>query len=97
MITLVDAVTVLVFALKVALVQPCEMLTLGGTVTTAGLLLERETRAPPLGAGRLSVTAPTEGDPPMTVLGLKESEVRVGPPGGGWGVTVSEAVCVEPE
>jgi len=73
------------------------MVTLGGTETTAGLLLERETRAPPLGALPLSVTAPEEDNPPTTVLGLKESEVRVGPPGGGWGVTVSEAVCVEPE
>jgi len=73
------------------------MVTLGGTETTAGLLLERETRAPPLGALPLSVTAPEEDNPPTTVLGLKESEVRVGPPGGGWGVTVSEAVCVKPE
>lgn len=28
---------------------------------------------------------------------MKLSEVRVGPPGGGCGVTVSEAVCVMPE
>jgi hypothetical protein len=66
-------------------------------VTTAGLVLVRVTRAPPLGAGRLSVTTPTEGDPPTTGLGLKPREVKVGPPGGGWGVTVSEAVCIKPE
>jgi hypothetical protein len=28
---------------------------------------------------------------------VKLREVRVAPPGGGWGVTVSEAVCVIPE
>jgi hypothetical protein len=81
---------------KDAPVAPAEIVTLEGTVTTAGLLLERETRAPPLGAGPLSVTAPTEGDPPTTGLGVKLREVRVGPPGG-WGVTVSEAVCIKPE
>jgi hypothetical protein len=87
----------LVFAVKDALVFPNGMVTVAGTVTTAGLPLERETRAPPLGAGRLSVTAPEEDNPPTTGLGLKLREARVGPPGGGWGVTVSEAVCVKPE
>ena len=84
----------LVFAVKDALVFPNGMVTLAGTAATPGLLLERETRAPPLGAGPLSVTEPEEDIPPTTGLGLKESEVRVGPPGGGCGVTVSEAVCV---
>ena len=84
----------LVFAVKDAPVAPAPIFTLAGTETTAGLLLERETRAPPLGALPLSVTAPEEVNPPTTGLGLKESEVRVGPPGGGCGVTVSEAVCV---
>jgi hypothetical protein len=96
-VTFVGAVTMLVFAVKDALVFPNGMVTLAGTAATPGLLLERETRAPPLGAGPLSVTAPEEEDPPTTGLGLKESEVRVGPPAGGWGVTVSEAVCVTPE
>ena len=86
----------LVFAVKDALVFPNGMVMVAGTVTTAGLLLERETRAPPLGAGRLSVTAPEEDNPPTTGLGLKVSEVRVGPDGG-CGVTVSGAVCVTPE
>ena len=83
--------------MKDSLVAPSGMVTLAGTETTAGLLLERKTRAPPLGAGPLSVTAPEEDNPPTTGLGLKESEVRVGPPGGGWGVTISEAACVTPE
>lgn len=90
-------VTMLVLAVKDAPVAPAGMVTLGGTETTAVLLLERETRAPPLGAGRSSVTEPVEGEPPATGLGLKLREVRVAPPGGGAGVTVSEAVCVTPE
>ena len=84
-------------AVNDALVAPAPMVMLAGTETTAGLLLVRETRAPPLGALPLSVTEPEEDIPPTTGLGLKESEVRVGPPGGGWGVTVSEAVCAKPE
>ena len=96
MVTVVDAVTPALFAMKDALVAPARMVTLGGTVTTAGLLLDRETTAPPLGALPLSVTAPEEDNPPTTGLGLKVSEVRVGPDGG-CGVTVSEAVCVTPE
>jgi len=96
MVTVVDAVTLALFAMKDALVAPARMVTLGGTVTTAGLLLDRETTAPPLGALPLSVTAPEEDNPPTTGLGLKVREVRVGPDGG-CGVTVSEAVCVTPE
>jgi hypothetical protein len=87
----------LVLAVKDALAAPAPMVTLAGTETTPGLLLDRETRAPPLGALPLSVTAPEEDNPPTTGLGLKESEVRVGAPEGGWGVMVSGAVCVEPE
>jgi len=81
MATLVDALTLLVVAVKDASVAPMGMVTLEGTAATAGLLLARETRAPPLGAGPLSVTTPIEGNPPTTVLGLRVSEVRVGPPG----------------
>jgi hypothetical protein len=86
----------LVVAVKDALVAPAGMVTLEGTAATAGLLLERETRAPPLGAGPLSITVPIEGVGPTKVLGLSVSEVRLGPDGG-CGVTVREAVCVTPE
>lgn len=82
--------------MKEAPVAPAGMVTLGGT-ETAELLLERETRAPPFGAGPLRVTAPVEGEPPVTGSGLKLSEVRVRVPAGGAGVTVSAAVCVTPE
>src|SRR5258708_37071015 len=71
------------------------MVALAGTVATDVLLVESETPAPPLGAGALSVPAPVEGDPPVTLVGFSVSEARVGP-GGGWGVTVSEVVCVTP-
>jgi len=59
------------------------------------LLLERETSAPPLGAGALSSTLPVEGNPPVTLSGFSVSDVRVGP-GGACGVTVSEALWVMP-
>ena len=67
--------------------EPAGMVTLAGTVATAGLSLERETMAPPVRADPLSVTLPVEGDPPLTLVGFSASEVRVG-----GGVTVREAV-----
>jgi hypothetical protein len=94
-VTGVAAVTLLLLAVKIPLVAPAEMVTLEGTVITPVLLLERETRTPPLGAGLLSVTVPEEGDPPTTLVGLNESDVSVGPDGG-CGVTVREEVCVTP-
>lgn len=80
-----------VVTVKVALVCPAGTVTVAGTVATAVLLLESETRTPPLGAGALSATLPVEEDPPMTPDGLMESEVRVGP-GADCGVTASDAV-----
>lgn len=48
-------VTAATFAVKAALVDPEDTVTLDGTVT-ADPLLERETTVPPLGAALLSVT-----------------------------------------
>ena len=87
MVTEVEAGTARVVTVNVALVAPVGTVTLAGTVATAVLLLERETMAPPVGAGPLSVTLPVEGDPPLTLVGFSASEVRVG-----GGVTVREAV-----
>src|SRR5712671_19254 len=89
MVTGVDVVTALVVSGKVALVVPARTVTpLAGTLAAA-LLLERDTRAPPLGAGPFSVTVPVGEDvPPVTLIGLKVSEERIA------GITVSEAVCV---
>ena len=96
MVTAVDAATALVLTANVALVAPAATVTLEGTVAAAVLLLESATCAPPAGAGPLSVTAPVEDcTPPITLVGLSESEERVGG-GGGAGVTVSEAVLVTP-
>ena len=94
--TVVDAVTVLVLTVNVALVAPAATVTLEGTVATDVLLLESATCAPPDGAGPLSVTVPVEDFPPVTLVGLNVSEVRVGA-GGAAGFTVSEAVLVTPE
>jgi len=95
MLTGVEAVTVKVGTVNVRLVAPAGTVTLAGTVATVVSLLERETRAPAVGAGPLSVTLPVEGDPPLTLVGFSVSEVRVGPDGG-CGVTMSEAVLVTP-
>ena len=90
--TWVEAVTARVVTVKAALVAPAGMVTLAGTVATTMLLLVRETTAPPVSAGPLSMTLPVEGDPPLTLLGFNTSEVRVG----GCAETVSEAVLVTP-
>jgi hypothetical protein len=88
-LTVVKAVTAKVVTVKAAREAPAGMVTLAGTVATAVLPLERETRAPPLVAGALSVTVPVEGEPLLTLLGFSVSEVRVGAEA--CGVTVSEA------
>jgi len=92
-VTGVDAVTALVLTVNVALLAPAATITLAGTVAAAVLSLERETAAPPLGAGPLRVTVPVDGDPPVTLVGLSATAESVAEPGG---VTVSEAVLVPP-
>jgi len=92
MVTVVDKATALVFTVKFALVAPAGTVTLDGTVATVALLLDKETSAPPLGAGPLSVTVPVDEVPPVTLVGLRLSEVSVA----GGGVTVSAAVRVTP-
>src|SRR5258708_25757192 len=74
MLTGVEAVTAKVVTVNVRLLAPAGMVTLTGTVAAAVLLLERETRAPPVGAGPLSLTLPVEGDPPLTLVGFSASE-----------------------
>src|SRR2546425_195378 len=68
--------TALVLTVKVVLVAPAGTVTLEGTLAAAGLLLERATCAPPVGAGPLSVTVPVEEFPPVTLVGFSESEKR---------------------
>src|SRR5437016_2232860 len=93
MVTVVDATTARVVAVKLALPAPAGTVTLAGTAATPGLLLERETTAPPLGAGPLRVTVPVEDCvPPITLVGLSVSDERVTP----GGVTVNDAVVLAP-
>jgi hypothetical protein len=54
------------------------------------LLLERETTAPPDGAGPFRVTVPAEEEPPITEVGFSVTELSVA------AVTVRVAVCVVP-
>jgi hypothetical protein len=93
MVTDVEAVTLLVLTVNIALLAPAATVTLAGTVAAAVLPLERETTAPPLGAGPLRVTVPVEGVPPVTLSGLSATEESVAEP---CGVIVSEAVLVPP-
>ena len=95
MMTVVDASTVLVLTVNVALVAPAAIVTLDGVLAAFVLLLESVTTAPPEGAAPLSVTVPVEEFPPVTPVGLTESEESVGA-GGGASVTVSEADLVTP-
>ncbi len=89
MVTEVDAVTVAVLTVNVALLAPAATVTLAGTVATAVLLLDKVTTAPPLGAPPLSVTVPCTELLPTTLVALSDSPLRLG-------VTVSEAVWVAP-
>ena len=80
--------TVRVLIVKVALVAPLGTVTFTGTLATEVLLLDKDTTAPPEGAGPLSVTVPVEGLPPRTLDGLRERDDSEG------GFTVRVAVLV---
>ena len=92
-VTVVDAATAPVVTVKLALLPPAATVTLDGTAAAPGLLLERETTAPPVGAGPLRVTVPVDDCvPPVTLVGLRVSADRAT----GGGVTVNEAVLLAP-
>ena len=80
-----------VVAVNDALVLPAGTVTDAGTVTYDELS-DSVTTAPPVGAAPVSVTVPCEGLPPVTLAGLKLTELRVAAAG----VTVSVAVRVTP-
>jgi hypothetical protein len=64
------------YTVKFAAVLPAEKIRKRGTGTTAGLLLDIVTIAPPAGAGALSVTVPVKDPPPnLTVVGFRLRDV----------------------
>jgi hypothetical protein len=69
-VTAVEEATVLVVAVKVAVVAPAATVTEAGTWAAAVLLDDRETTAPPVGAGLSRVTVPVEDTPPSTEVGF---------------------------
>jgi hypothetical protein len=88
-VTVLDAETVDVVAVKVAVVLPAATVTVAGTTTEEELLLS-ETGMPPLGAAPLSVTVPCELTPPVTEVGEKLRALSAG------GVTVRDTVLLMP-
>ena len=84
--------TGLVVTENVALLAPPATVTLAGTVAAEVLSLDKDTTAPPPGAGPLSVTVPVEELPPTTLVGFTSRELNPA----GTGVTVSGAVRVTP-
>ncbi len=73
MVAEVEVCTADVATANAALVWPAGMTTLDGTLATA-LLLERNAAAPPDGAAMFNPTVPTEELPPVTELGLRDSD-----------------------
>ena len=75
-VTAVVEATVLVVAVKVALVAPAATVTDAGTWAAAVFELVRATTAPPAGAGPLRATVPVEAAPPTTEAGLTLTPLR---------------------
>jgi hypothetical protein len=61
--------TAVVVTVNVAVTLPAGTVIAGGT-TAAGLLLDNETRTPPVGAAPVSETVPVEGFRSTTVAGF---------------------------
>jgi hypothetical protein len=76
-VTLVELAVVMVVTWNTAVVDPAAIVTLGGTVATEVLLLDKEKTAPPPGAGALRVISPVEGLPPFTLVGFNVSENEI--------------------
>ena len=77
MVADVALATAAVVTEKVALELPPDTVTLAGAVAVVELLLNA-TGTPPLGAVPLNVTVPREAVPPVTLVGLKDTETRFG-------------------
>lgn len=92
-ITTIFRLTDAVVMLKVAVVFPPGTVTIEGTAALPALLLDKLTTNPPVGAGAVSVTVPTEVLPPRTIVGFRE---RAESAAAGWGLTVKFADFVTP-
>jgi hypothetical protein len=90
MVTATEDATPLVLIVKLALLEPPGIETLGGTCATEVLLLCKVTTIPPAGAAPFNVTVPVEGFPPTTGAGVFEIEDRLG------ALTLSVVVLVSP-
>ena len=77
MLDVTFAATTRVLIVKVAVVLPPGTVTVAGTVALA-LLLESVTAIPAAGAGPFKVTVAVDELPPLTVDGLRASEVGEG-------------------
>lgn len=73
-----DVNTGVVATEKVTLVLAAGTVTEAGTIATAGLVLIKDTDAPPEGAGMLRVTVAVELLPPVTLVGFMETEATEG-------------------
>jgi hypothetical protein len=73
----VEVPTATVSITKLAVVAPSATVTLAATVAAA-LSLERAKTAPPDGAGPFKVTVPVEDDPPVTMVGFRDTDEITG-------------------
>lgn len=89
-VAVLDELTTLVVTAKVAVEVPAATVMLAGT-TALVLLLERVTVVPPVGASPVKVTVPVDGLPPITGVGLSDTELKATV-----GVIVRDAVLLTP-
>jgi len=85
-------VTVVVATVKDALLDPAGTVTLGGTPTTDGLSVPRETVRPPAGAAPVRFAVPCAVVPPTTVVGLTRTDDSAA----ALGIMVNDALTVTP-
>src|SRR5215211_3332257 len=85
--------TVLVETGKLALVAPPGTVTLGGTVASVVLSLDKATEKPPAPAGAVSVTVPVAGSPATTSVGLTFTVDSAGAASAGAARTWSTGSC----
>ena len=90
MVTEVDEETAAVVSVKVAVVLPAVTLTEAGTGAAEVLLLDSVITVPPVGAVPDRVTVPCDAVPPLTEVGIRLRELKVG------GATVNVAVFDAP-